>query len=237
MTAEQRAQIKKKTRGKSPEDNWFHIYRILFPDADLPFSPYIEDERSRAVTGFVAYFRSEAPSLLSAALRRSLRSESSSLDIVDFQSILSQMLEDSAGRFLGSTARDLPPAPRVPSSTGFDSAQLEAPIHVPNSLRSNAFADVTLQSFPELVPESLAASDYSLLDSQEATGPEHILPDSTAPEKPLADDSPDDWNMPSEYSQDDAGAFDRDAFNAFDLEGLLTGDQYPRFPEGSFTRF
>jgi hypothetical protein len=39
VTEDQREKLKKRFRGKKSEENWNNVFKLLFPDAELPDSP------------------------------------------------------------------------------------------------------------------------------------------------------------------------------------------------------
>lgn len=124
MTSEQRNKIHRKQPGKSDEDNWFEIYRILFPQADLPNSPcnlalvqrfctkadlLIPDVDSRAstvISNFLAYFRVEAPRLLGATLNSELGSQNDDTSDAERSAILNRAVDQCIEHVLG-TSTDL----------------------------------------------------------------------------------------------------------------------------------
>ncbi|KAL9619601.1 MAG: hypothetical protein Q9160_005788 [Pyrenula sp. 1 TL-2023] len=72
MTSAQQRQIKRKRPGVTAEENWFDIYRILFPQAPIPDSPYLETKYPTIISNFMSYFRVEGPPLLSSLLETEL---------------------------------------------------------------------------------------------------------------------------------------------------------------------
>lgn len=87
MTTDQRNRIRKRAPGRSVEENWFALFRILFPEVPLPNSPCkwasrfayfdtslfttldLQTENSQIISNFLSFFRSEAPGILQSTLR------------------------------------------------------------------------------------------------------------------------------------------------------------------------
>ena len=68
MTTEQKDSVHKKTPGKHPCKAWFEIFRILFPDARKPSSPYAETGSPAAIQDFLAFFEERGPQRISAMI-------------------------------------------------------------------------------------------------------------------------------------------------------------------------
>ena len=68
MTAEQKDSVHKRTPRKHPSKVWFEIFRILFPDARTPSSPYAETGSPAAIQDFLAFFEERAPQRISAMI-------------------------------------------------------------------------------------------------------------------------------------------------------------------------
>jgi len=69
MTQDQLNSIKRRKPGKDTCETWYYIFKILFPNAPLPDSPYYDTVSPMAVQSFSERFRSQAPPLLSAMVR------------------------------------------------------------------------------------------------------------------------------------------------------------------------
>ena len=74
MSVEQMADVKRRKPGKTPADTWFAIFRILFPEAPLPQSPYADSVSSEAIRSFMDLFQRQAQANLSALIREQLGS-------------------------------------------------------------------------------------------------------------------------------------------------------------------
>jgi hypothetical protein len=70
MTAEQKDSVHKKTPGKHPRKAWLEIFRILFPGAREPSSPYAETGSPEAIQDFLAFFKERGPQRISATIMR-----------------------------------------------------------------------------------------------------------------------------------------------------------------------
>jgi hypothetical protein len=68
MTAEQRDSVHKKNPGKHPRKAWLEIFRILFPGAQEPSSPYAEPCSPAAIQDFLAFFEEWGPQRISAMI-------------------------------------------------------------------------------------------------------------------------------------------------------------------------
>jgi len=69
MTQDQLNSIKRRKPGKDACETWYNIFKILFPNAPLPDSPYYDTVSPMAVQSFSERFRSQAPPLLSTMVR------------------------------------------------------------------------------------------------------------------------------------------------------------------------
>jgi hypothetical protein len=74
MSVEQMADVKRRKPGKTPADTWFAIFRILFPEAPLPQSPYADSVSSDAIRSFMDLFQRQAQANLSSLIREQLGS-------------------------------------------------------------------------------------------------------------------------------------------------------------------
>jgi hypothetical protein len=84
ITIEQREQLNQRTNQKNTaEQNWFHIYGILFPNDPLPDSPYIDDSFAEELIAFREHELLEGPriwaELLASHLPQELREHEESL--------------------------------------------------------------------------------------------------------------------------------------------------------------
>lgn len=70
ISASQRTQLNKLSSPKhTPEQNWFDVNSILFPNESLPSSPYIDVSLSRELCAFGEYEMSEGPRIWDELLR------------------------------------------------------------------------------------------------------------------------------------------------------------------------
>jgi hypothetical protein len=74
MTVEQMAGVKRRKPGKTPSDTWFAIFRILFPEASLPESPYADSVSTNAIRAFMDHFQRRGQALLSGLIHEQLGS-------------------------------------------------------------------------------------------------------------------------------------------------------------------
>ena len=75
MTAGQIAQIKRRRPGKSVGDNWYGIFKILFPDCIPPNSPYAESICTEGVQRFLSFAESQGSTLFQQLLINELQQE------------------------------------------------------------------------------------------------------------------------------------------------------------------
>lgn len=68
MTHDQSKAVKRRATGRDTRDAWYDIFKILFPGAPLPLSPYVESANLFTVNDFLAFFDSEAQGILSRAV-------------------------------------------------------------------------------------------------------------------------------------------------------------------------
>ena len=68
MNTEQATSVKRRFPGKNPQDCWYGIFKILFPEAPAPESPYVEAYNTDAVQQFVTYAESHGVALLNGIL-------------------------------------------------------------------------------------------------------------------------------------------------------------------------
>ena len=74
MTVEQMSSVKRRKPGKSPADTWFVIFRILFPEAPLPESPYVDSVSVDAIRAFMDHFQRRAQAILWGLIQEQLGS-------------------------------------------------------------------------------------------------------------------------------------------------------------------
>lgn len=104
MTADQMTEIKRRTPGKERTKSWFTIFRILFPQADLPQSPFINKYSEDCVQHFLSHFEREAPGRLAATINSELGNSALILSF-DQRRILDEVLEISLSRFVTAMAQ------------------------------------------------------------------------------------------------------------------------------------
>jgi hypothetical protein len=93
MTRDQLNSIKRRSPGKDACETWFNIFRILFPGATIPDSPYCEAASPTAVQSFSRRFLAQAAAMLSALVRT--RIQGRVIMTNEEQQILDNALEDS----------------------------------------------------------------------------------------------------------------------------------------------
>jgi hypothetical protein len=101
MATEQVNLIKRRTIGKTPSETWFEIYKILFPHAPLPETPYVETVSPGAIQRFTDHFYRQAGSRLAALVQTELQGRM--LLERDQQRILDSALESAIGQLVWQT--------------------------------------------------------------------------------------------------------------------------------------
>ncbi|KAL9108600.1 MAG: hypothetical protein Q9227_006686 [Pyrenula ochraceoflavens] len=135
MTTEQRNRVRRRAHGKSAEENWYDIFKILFPGAGLPDSPYLETDHSRTILNFLSFFRREAPAILQSNLRTEFAEQSQQIFDEHGQIMLRRAIDQCIDQIIGSSSQDsdvatniepiapnvslpLPPSSRLPLTPG-----------------------------------------------------------------------------------------------------------------------
>ena len=72
MDNDQLSAISRRNRRMDATAEWYNIFKILFPNAVLPTSPYADRGTNEVVQNFMSYFQEEAPSILSDLVRSAL---------------------------------------------------------------------------------------------------------------------------------------------------------------------
>ena len=75
MTVAQIEQIKRRRPGKSVSDNWYGIFKILFPDSTPPESPYVESLCTEGIQRFLSFVESQGNARLQQLLLNELQQE------------------------------------------------------------------------------------------------------------------------------------------------------------------
>lgn len=83
MDNDQMNAIKRRNRRADIAAEWVSIFKILFPNQNLPTSPYTERGSSQAVQDFVAFFQNEAPSMLTDLIGENLGTDCSWMSILE----------------------------------------------------------------------------------------------------------------------------------------------------------
>lgn len=108
MTVDQMVQIRRRDVGAHPSDNWYNIFKILFPGKPLPYSPYANSGNPDILNNFVVFFRSTGPELFLNIMRnRRDRGQSLSPFAESIQEIAHDAFEIAYYEYLCS----IPPLP------------------------------------------------------------------------------------------------------------------------------
>ena len=98
MDNDQMNAIKRRNRRLDATAEWYNIFKILFPNAVLPASPYADRGTNEIVQNFMSYFQEEAPPILSDLVRSALNGrvflDEQSQEILDeaFEQAVSQLV-------------------------------------------------------------------------------------------------------------------------------------------------
>jgi hypothetical protein len=94
MDNDQMNAIKRRNRRADAPTEWYSIFKILFPNAVEPASPYTDHGSSEIVQNFTSYFREEAPSIFSELVRGRIFLDELSQEILDetFEQTVSQLV-------------------------------------------------------------------------------------------------------------------------------------------------
>lgn len=170
MTMTQRKAVQKRTPGKSPDKAWFRIFRILFPDARMPSSPYTGTGSLEAIQEFLAYFQEHAVGTLS-----SLVQDNAPMIGPFAEMILKNALEWAVPRLVEQWGKELhlPPLGALQSAENSE-AVAETSVTTPaiqesaSSLLQEAEAGSSMTSYYET---ELSAADFgSQQSAEELTG-------------------------------------------------------------------
>ncbi|KAK5051532.1 hypothetical protein LTR84_003184 [Exophiala bonariae] len=110
MSPSQMTAIKRRTPGRDPVDLWYDIFKILFPGAPLPLSPYVDSPYQSTVNDFLVFFEVEVQGVLSREVNNRMFGDA--LATVDPQFLEGVWSESVAVliRYLDERARGEPPS-------------------------------------------------------------------------------------------------------------------------------
>jgi hypothetical protein len=217
MTADQMTEIKRRTPGKERSKSWFTIFRILFPQADLPQSPFINKYSEECVQHFLSHFEREAPGRLAATINSEL-GNSALLLSVDQRRILDEVLEISLGRFVTAMAQY--------------GRAMQAPRREPqhSTLPNNSY----LQTPPREISEDLTAYNSSV-ESRSPIQPRNVTSQQIPSKSEPSQEGPQTHRAPleiGEHSDHSLNFQSADLLALFpDIEGL------PAFPGVPLTEY
>jgi hypothetical protein len=116
-------ELKRRWPRENVIESWMRIWRILFPEAQCPRSPYLEDVIDPAtdvqevtnISDFIAEFRTRAPGMLQGILQETLRPQQSAELATWLRSReMTLILEESVGRLIRRIAPSFPHSTTVP---------------------------------------------------------------------------------------------------------------------------
>jgi hypothetical protein len=100
ITSVQEKLLRKRHNGNDTEGEWFRIFKILFPSAALPHSPYFSNS-GFAIDDFLTFFEQQAPTVLSSFLREQL---SENTIPIDRQRVLDEALNHATAELMKAFA-------------------------------------------------------------------------------------------------------------------------------------
>ncbi|KIW68153.1 hypothetical protein PV04_04119 [Phialophora macrospora] len=140
MTTDQMSEIKRRTPREERTKSWFTIFRILFPQSDLPRSPFIGDYSEECIQHFLGYFEREAPRVLAATINSELNNSVLHLGL-EQRRMLDDILETSLSRVVVAMTQ----AARERQSPSRDQRSQNASItRTPQLLPGNLSGDTTM---------------------------------------------------------------------------------------------
>jgi hypothetical protein len=140
MTTDQMSEIKRRTPREERTKSWFTIFRILFPQSDLPRSPFVGDYSEECIQHFLGYFEREAPRVLAATIDSELNNSVLHLGL-EQRRMLDDILETSLSRVVVAMTH----AARERQSPSRDQPSHSASIRrTPQLLPSNISGDTTM---------------------------------------------------------------------------------------------
>jgi hypothetical protein len=118
--------IKRRNRRTDARAEWYSIFKILFPTAGLPASPYADQGSNKAVQDFLLFFQDKAPGILRDLIRCNIDGR------VFLDERTSNILDESFEYAVSQLILHLQPS--------LDSLSSSAPLEQPRTLR-DAFSD------------------------------------------------------------------------------------------------
>lgn len=99
MTTDQMTEIKRRTPREERSKSWFTIFRILFPRAELPQTPFVGQYSEECIDHFLQYFEREAPRFLTETIESELQNSALLLQS-EQRRMLDEILEASLSRLV-----------------------------------------------------------------------------------------------------------------------------------------
>jgi hypothetical protein len=172
-TIERQLRSRKKAHpNQSEEDRWRDIYKILFPNSEVP-SPYFEAVQeegpsspdSRELSNYEDYIRRELPRLVRSNIESVVRRETQPLEASLIGSLVS-IIQDCQDRVFRSyrEAQGIEHEARTPARSSTASPSIAIPSHDPHDFRDDLdFLDAAFQS--PATSMSQATPSFQQLDS------------------------------------------------------------------------
>jgi hypothetical protein len=126
MDKDQMTAIQRRNRRTDARAEWYSIFKILFPTAGLPASPYADQGSNKAVQDFLLFFQDKAPGILRDLIRCNIDGR------VFLDERTSNILDESFEYAVSQLILHLQPS--------LDSLSSSAPLEQPRTLR-DAFSD------------------------------------------------------------------------------------------------
>jgi hypothetical protein len=143
MTADQLTCIKRRSPGRCSRESWYSIYKILFPDALLPITPFAECSSQDAIATFMAYAERQGPPILSALMTADLQ------NLPFYRQHECRILEEAIERAFPQLVRELGRHfSHSSSQSGFSSLHSALPSVAGEAELTTALAPNTVAAFP-----------------------------------------------------------------------------------------
>lgn len=131
MTTDQMKEIKRRNKKETPVQNWFGIFKILFPEAPLPMSPYAGESSDEVIQNFVEFFRTVGPETMFELIRQRQEQNLMQPFSTSMQAIVDEAFEIAAPALL--TAFDRQPRSEDSAHSDLRPAEIMANTHMPVS--------------------------------------------------------------------------------------------------------
>jgi hypothetical protein len=137
--------MKALTRRSNPkypvEKQWYAIWDILFPGAERPASPYIDNVLSEEISSFQEFYQTRGPAILREALRESFMDNTSMQEVQQYSDlVLRAALDRILDEWLSTQTDDACPSSEQPATSATLSPSSENNV---NTSASDSQMDMT----------------------------------------------------------------------------------------------